>query len=556
MSPLGFRARGALLALPLFLAVAVSPVAAGAAPGQQPPPPVPLPEGPWPPETVLAADPAEVARPLAAAAAAPTTVCPPAPYGVQTSAPGSGRTVALTFDDGPGVSTMAILSILQQAGIPATFFNIGVNSTVRPAEVRSEATLAFPLGNHSWDHPRMPTLSAAAQAQEMDDTIAEQVALVGRPPCMFRPPYGEYNATTLALAQERRMAVWNWSVDTEDWKAGTSTSQEWVDRIITRAEAGGSQQHPVILMHNPPAGIPATVAALPTIIDFYRSRGYTFVDLLGGTGHGRPGPAAAVTNGGLHLFVRGTNGSLNERTRQNGSWTGWTTLGGLMVGGPAAIPVTPTTSGAFVTGRDNQTWRRTVDDTGTASAWSSIGGAATSEPGAAIGPDGILSVAVRGSDAAIWLRQQTGSGWSGWQSLGGVLNAAPALAATAGGGLTVASVGRDDALWIRSRTTTWSAWRRVGGLVTADPALTATPGGLLVVVRGSDNAAWVNVGNATGTSWSGWRSIGGRLTSAPTVTVEGSAAHVFVYGTDGRIWENVAANASAGSGWSGWRVIP
>ena len=34
-------------------------------------------------------------------------------------------------------------------------------------------------------------------------------------------------------------------------------------------------------MHNPPGGIPATVAALPTIINFYRDRGYTFVDLNG-----------------------------------------------------------------------------------------------------------------------------------------------------------------------------------------------------------------------------------------------------------------------------------
>jgi len=64
--------------------------------------------------------------------------------------------VALTFDDGPGKTTMALLSILQRAGTPATFFNLGVNLAVRPAEVRSEATLALALGNHTWDHPRMP----------------------------------------------------------------------------------------------------------------------------------------------------------------------------------------------------------------------------------------------------------------------------------------------------------------------------------------------------------------------------------------------------------------
>ena len=36
-------------------------------------------------------------------------------------------------------------------------------------------------------------------------------------------------------------------------------------------------------MHNQPTAMPATVAALPSIITFYRDRGYTFVDLAGRT---------------------------------------------------------------------------------------------------------------------------------------------------------------------------------------------------------------------------------------------------------------------------------
>src|SRR5215212_7398275 len=150
----------------------------------------------------------------------------------------------------------------------------------------------------------MPTLSSTGQAAEMDRATAEQNSLVAVGSCVFRPPYGEYDSTTLSLAQQRRMTVWNWSVDTEDWKAGTSTDPSWVDRIITRAEAGGSLNHPVILMHNPPTGIPATVAALPAIIKFYADRGYTFVDLYGRTGQ-RPAPGVARTAGGEQLTARG-----------------------------------------------------------------------------------------------------------------------------------------------------------------------------------------------------------------------------------------------------------
>ncbi|HYX59792.1 MAG TPA: hypothetical protein VE888_12380 [Streptosporangiaceae bacterium] len=36
-------------------------------------------------------------------------------------------------------------------------------------------------------------------------------------------------------------------------------------------------RHPVVLMHNQPAGNPATVSALPVIIRFFRAHGYRFV---------------------------------------------------------------------------------------------------------------------------------------------------------------------------------------------------------------------------------------------------------------------------------------
>jgi peptidoglycan/xylan/chitin deacetylase (PgdA/CDA1 family) len=208
-------------------------------------------------------------------------LCPAVGYGVNWSAPGSGRTVALTFDDGPGASTGAILQILEGAGVPATFFNIGSNAAVRPTTVQTEYRAGFLLGSHTWSHPEMPTLSAAGQAQEMDRATNEQIGLTGSRPCFFRPPYGEYDSTTLGLAQARSMKVYNWSVDTEDWKAKGSGAQYWIDRIIALGTSGGTQTHPVILMHNQPITMPATVAALPTIIAYYRNRGYTFVDLTG-----------------------------------------------------------------------------------------------------------------------------------------------------------------------------------------------------------------------------------------------------------------------------------
>ena len=535
--------------------------AANAAPPPTPPPRphLELPGGPWPPDELLAADPDTVTAP-ALAVAAPATPCPAAPYGVRSTAPGTGKTVALTFDDGPGVTTAAILSILQRYGVPATFFNLGLNSTVRPELVRSEAVAGHVLANHSWDHPRMPTLTAAEQASQMDRATNEQIVLTAVAPCLFRPPYGEYNATTLSLAQQRGMAVWNWSVDPEDWKSGTSTSPAEADRVYSGAIAGGSQQHPVILLHNPPAGIPATVTALPRIIEYYRAHAYVFVDLLGGQGRRATAPAAAATGAGMNEFVRTSAGDVARRTLLGATWSGFTSLGGQVINGPAAAAISTTTAAVVAIGTNNAVFRRTAVDGSTAGSWLSLGQLATSRPAVAISPGGVESVVIRAANGQVVLRERTGTQWGAWQSLGGLLAPyAPAVAVTAGGVLTVAGVGTDKAMWVRNRSAAgaWSGWRKVGGLTDNDVALSTTADGarLVAVVRGLNQGAYVTVGNATATSWTGWTSIGGIAASAPAAAVNGSALNVFVVGTDGRHFVNTATNGTMVTGWTGWRQV-
>ena len=275
-SRLRFLAVTVTLGLAAAFAAAV-PAAASA------PPPSPFNEGPAGSPALMPN--AQVAPPPRVTSPQIATSCPPAPYGPNYYAPGTGKTAALTFDDGPGASTAQIISILHAQDVTATFFNIGENEAARSRQVRDEADLGDMLGNHTWNHPNMTALSASAQATEMDRATAEQESIVGSAPCAFRPPYGDYNPTTESLAQRREMKIWMWSADTEDWKANGSSSSHWVDRIISLAEReGGALAHPVVLMHNQPAGNPATVLALPTIIKYFRSHGYAFVDLLGRTG--------------------------------------------------------------------------------------------------------------------------------------------------------------------------------------------------------------------------------------------------------------------------------
>ena len=562
MSSIRVRAAVVLGSVPVLLAAFIGPAQAAPQPIPQPASPSSRPEGPWPPSEILAADPESVSS--AATTAAAATPCPAPSSGVHHYAPGAAgaaKTVALTFDDGPGVTTQAILTILQTYGVPATFFNIGVNSTVRPILVRSEAIAGYALGNHTWDHPEMPTLTASGQAAEMDRATAEQKNLVAVAPCLFRPPYGEYNSTTLTLAQQRRMTVWNWSVDTEDWKAGTSTDTSWVNRIVTRAVAGGSQAHPVVLMHNPPAGIPATVAALPRIIEYYSSHGYRFIDLLGRIG-GASTPAAATTATGLHLLVRDGNNNVAIRTLLGSTWSGWTGLGGPVMGGPAATPAGSADTLTAAIGLNNTVYRQTVPDSGSPTGWSSLSGGATSRPGIAAGPDGTVSVVIRGGNGQAYVRQQVGGQWGGWQSLGGLLDpVAPAVAATAAGVLAVGCIGTDHAFYVKTRTSTgvWStSWHRIGGGINSDVALSPTADGsrLVAVVRGGGMNGYVSVSNAEATSWSSWTNIGGGLASAPAVTVNGNALEVFVVGFTNRLYRKTATDGTSVTGWTAYQMLP
>ncbi len=227
-----------------------------------------------------------------------TSSCEPTRSGILTQAPtvpSGARTIALTFDDGPGRSTNAILKILTAFGVRATFFNIGENESWYPNQVRAEARDGFLIGNHSWNHPDLALLDRSGQAQQLAWEIGEQHALVGSQPCVFRPPYGDATATTLAVARADHMSVWDWSASTDDWQADGSGSTAWVTRIVHNAESeAGAQTHPVLLMHNQGIAMPATVAALPTIIEYFERHHYVFVDLLGRSGPvGTCGPATS-----------------------------------------------------------------------------------------------------------------------------------------------------------------------------------------------------------------------------------------------------------------------
>ncbi len=215
-------------------------------------------------------------------------VCPQAREPtVVRAAPGAGRTVALTFDDGPGLWTPKVLDVLRRSGVKAAFFVIGRNAETNPGLVSAIAADGHLIGNHTWNHDPPPggaSWPRARLANELDRTDQLLNEITGSRTCWFRPPAGILSGAT-AEVRRRSLAVAMWSVDSRDWLiqkgARRDPDGELAHRIVVRATSGADQKNPIVLLHDGGGYRGATVAALPSIIRFYQSHGYTFVRLDG-----------------------------------------------------------------------------------------------------------------------------------------------------------------------------------------------------------------------------------------------------------------------------------
>lgn len=180
------------------------------------------------------------------------------------------RETALTFDDGPGPYTPQILSILKRHDVPATFFEVGVLERYFYSSTAAIVADGDVIGDHTEGHAAMSRLSRAGQSQQLLADAAVLKRHGARFPRLFRPPYGMWNRTTLALLRRYRMLMVLWTVDTADYR------RPGVEAIV-RAALAGARPGAIILLHDAGGNRAQTVAALPQIIAGLRRRGYRLV---------------------------------------------------------------------------------------------------------------------------------------------------------------------------------------------------------------------------------------------------------------------------------------
>jgi peptidoglycan-N-acetylglucosamine deacetylase len=181
------------------------------------------------------------------------------------------REVAVGFDDGPAPDTPSFVSMLERSHVEATFFMIGkqVSAGYRSVLLR-ELRDGDVLGDHTFTHPDL--LTSGDVLSQLQSTIAVIRSLTGYTPCVFRPPYGDYDQSVVQSARSLGLATVLWNVDPSDYTQPGSGAIE--QRVLAQVRPGS-----IIISHDGGGPRGQTLAAYPGIFAALRSRGYRIVTI-------------------------------------------------------------------------------------------------------------------------------------------------------------------------------------------------------------------------------------------------------------------------------------
>ena len=231
-----------------------------------------------------AADAAPVAQLAAPAASllppppASARVPPPVP-GVLSLLPGNGDLLALTVDDGVNADVVRLYTqFAKETGIRLTYF---VNGTYR--SWTDNAALLRPLvdsgqiqlGNHTWSHPDLTTLSSARIADEItrNHTFLKNTFGVDARPYL-RPPYGNHNRAVRAVAADLGYTV------TTMWSGSLADSTVVTEDFIAKMADTYFRPQNVVIGH---LNHPPVTRVFGRLVETIRSRGLrtvTFNDVF------------------------------------------------------------------------------------------------------------------------------------------------------------------------------------------------------------------------------------------------------------------------------------
>ncbi|MFB7287160.1 polysaccharide deacetylase family protein [Actinacidiphila glaucinigra] len=193
---------------------------------------------------------------------------------IQHGVEAPGRSVALTFDDGPDpVWTPKVLEVLARHHAKATFCEIGPNARAHPDLVRRIAAAGHRLCDHSVHHDE----AQSGKSQEYNrheildarDEISRAAASADAPLWYYRAPGGDFSPAIRAIAADHGLRPLGWTVDSDDWRRPGADA---ILATVNRELKPGA----IVLMHDGGGDRSQTVQALETLLDRLDAAGYTY----------------------------------------------------------------------------------------------------------------------------------------------------------------------------------------------------------------------------------------------------------------------------------------
>ena len=186
--------------------------------------------------------------------------------------PAHRAAIALTFDDGPTRDTPRLLDVLARHGVPATFFQCGVNVERLPEMTREVHAAGHEIGNHSHTHPRFWLRRPGFLETELRRAQDAIQQAAGASPVLVRAPYGVRWLGMRDAQQAVGLQGVMWTVLARDWKL---PARAVVDRVRRRISNGC-----IVCLHDgrelaPAPDIRETIQAVDLLIPILRARGFT-----------------------------------------------------------------------------------------------------------------------------------------------------------------------------------------------------------------------------------------------------------------------------------------